>query len=81
MIEILVTVLGIYFAAGFVFGVAFAFGGGVKRIDPAAAGGTWGFKLLIIPGCAIFWPLLLKRWLKSEPPPEEKSAHRRAANA
>ena len=79
MIGILLTALGIYLLGGLVFGFVFAFGGGVKKIDPAAVEGTWGFKLLIIPGCTVFWPLLLKRWLKGEPPPEERSAHRRAA--
>ena len=79
MIGILLTVFGLYLLAGFVFGVAFAFLG-VKKIDPAAEEGTWGFKLLIIPGCAVFWPVLLKRWLKAEPPPVECSAHRKAAS-
>lgn len=78
MIGILLTALGVYLLAGFAFGIAFAFFG-AKKIDPSAVEGTWGFKLLIIPGCAIFWPVLLKRWLKSEPPPLERSAHRKAA--
>ena len=78
IITFLLTILGIYLLVGFVFGVIFAFAG-AKSIDPSAAEGTWGFKLLIIPGCAIFWPCLLKRWVKKSAPPEECSAHRRAA--
>ncbi|MDA0811346.1 MAG: hypothetical protein O3C21_02990 [Verrucomicrobia bacterium] len=78
IIPVLLTVLGIYLALGLVFGVPFALSG-AKSIDPSAAGGTWGFKLLIIPGCALFWPYLLVRWVKKSPPPEEYSAHRRAA--
>ena len=50
-----------------------------KAIDPSAVEGTWGFKVLIIPGAMIFWPLLLHRWLKRLPQPEEHSAHREAA--
>ena len=79
MIVPVLTVLGIYLLAGFLFGFAFAFFG-ARSIDPSAAAGTWGFKLLIIPGCAIFWPYLLQRWLTKRPPPDEQSTHRRAAN-
>ena len=78
MIAISLALLGIYLLIGFLFGIVFAFAG-VKDIDPAAEQGTLGFKLLIIPGCAIFWPYLLKRWLVKSPPPEERSRHRRAA--
>ena len=54
--------LGVYLACGLVFAIPFAWGG-VKKIDPHAAHGSWGFRLLIIPGAMAFWPLLLKRWL------------------
>jgi hypothetical protein len=80
ILPLLLGILGIYLAVGFLFGIIFAFAG-AKSIDPSAAAGTWGFKLLIIPGCAIFWPYLLKRWVKKSAPPEECSAHRRAAKS
>ena len=72
------AVLGVYLLVGLLFAIPFAFRG-VKAIDPAAADGTWGFKLLIIPGAMVFWPILLKRWMAGSPPPEECSAHRKAA--
>jgi hypothetical protein len=78
LIPPLLAILGAYLAIGLLFGIVFAFAG-AKVIDPNAASGTLGFKLLIIPGCAIFWPYLLKRWIGKTPPPEECSAHRRAA--
>lgn len=78
ILQFLLITLGIYMALGLVFGVVFAFLG-AKSIDPSAANGTLGFKLLILPGCAVFWPYLLMRWVKKSPPPEEYSAHRRAA--
>jgi hypothetical protein len=69
-------VLGIYLACGFMFAVPFVLFG-VKKIDPHAARGSWGFRLLIIPGTAAFWPLLLRRWMKGvHEPPEECDAHR-----
>jgi len=71
----LLAALGIYLLLGFLFGIAFAFRG-VKKIAPAAAEAGLGFKLLTIPGCTIFWPLLINRWAKQQKPPTEKGAHR-----
>ena len=71
--------LGIYLACGFVFAIAFVLFG-AKQIDPHAAHGSWGFRLLIIPGAMAFWPLLLKRWMSGmRTPPQENNAHRSAA--
>jgi len=73
-------VIGIYLACGVVFAVPFVLVG-VKQIDPHAAHGSWGFRLLIIPGTMAFWPLLLKRWASgANEPPEECNAHRRLAS-
>jgi hypothetical protein len=71
--------LGTYLACGLLFALPFALAG-VKRIDPRAARGTWGFRLLMIPGAMVFWPLLLRRWVGGlTSPPEECTTHRRAA--
>jgi membrane protein implicated in regulation of membrane protease activity len=73
--------LAVYFAAGIFFAVPFVMFG-ARKIDPHAAHGSWGFRLLIFPGVAALWPLLLRRWLKGiHEPPEECNAHRRAAGA
>lgn len=54
-------VLSVYAACGFLFALAFvAFG--VDRIDESANHASLGFRLLILPGCIAFWPLLLSRW-------------------
>ncbi|MCP3957650.1 MAG: hypothetical protein GY719_07325 [bacterium] len=74
----LVSILAIYAVVGFVFAIVFVWRG-VGRIDPAAAEGTWGFRLLIIPGAAALWPILARRWLRGEGPPEERNPHRNAA--
>lgn len=76
IVEMILLVAGIYFLLGICFAVPFVLKG-AKVIDPAAVEGSRGFKFMIFPGVALFWPLLLKRWLKKEQPPEEKSAHRR----
>lgn len=51
-----------YLGVGLVFAVAFA-ARGVSRIDPAARGTGWAFRLLIVPGSAALWPLLVRRWM------------------
>lgn len=72
-------VMGIYLMCGLASAIPFALVG-VKKIDPHAAHGSWGFRLLIIPGAMAFWPLLLRRWKGGiKEPPEQCDAHRRAA--
>ncbi len=70
--------LGAYMACGLVFAIPFVLVG-VKKIDPHAAHGSWGFRLLVIPGAMAFWPLLLRRWASGVHQPEECNAHRRLA--
>ena len=75
----LVILTGVYLLCGLVFAVPFVLIG-VGRIDLHAAHGTWGFRVLIVPGTTLLWPLLARRWLKGvHEPPEERNAHRCAA--
>ena len=60
----LLTALGLYLAAGLAVGIPFV-ARGVNRVDPAAAQSALGFRLLILPGCAALWPLLLAKWLRA----------------
>ena len=79
MFETLLAACGIYLLCGVAFALPFAWIG-VGRVDPQAVGGSWGFRLLIIPGTMFLWPLLAWRWMKGlHEPPEENSPHRRAA--
>jgi hypothetical protein len=74
-----VGLLTAYLGIGTAFAAAFV-AKGVDRIDPMARGAGWGFRLLIAPGAALFWPLLLTRWaVGSAVPPVETNAHRRLA--
>jgi hypothetical protein len=76
---VFLILLGTYLACGLAFSIPFALVG-VKKIDPHAVHGSWGFRLLVIPGTMAFWPLLLRRWaIGVKEPPEECNAHRRAA--
>jgi len=79
MIAILFSLLASYFVAGALFAVWFC-AGGVRRIDPHARLGSWGFRVTILPGVTALWPLLLARVLRGgEHPPAERTAHRLAA--
>jgi hypothetical protein len=78
-VEWIVGAAGVYLGLGAVFAVLFAWRG-VERVDPAAAGGSLGFRLLILPGAAALWPLLLRRWASGvRRPPEPGDPHRLAA--
>jgi hypothetical protein len=53
--------LGYYLAVGLLFGLVFVTVM-IGRVDPAAAGSSWRFRLLVLPGVAALWPLLAMRW-------------------
>jgi len=66
----------LYFSLGFLFAIAFVTTG-VKQLDPNAKGSGLAFRLLILPGSAAFWPLLLRRWVRGDSDvPEERNPHR-----
>jgi hypothetical protein len=74
--RLLLLVLGVYVTLGLLFAIAFIVFG-VQRIDPVARGTGIGFRLLILPGVAAFWPLLARRWMAgASEPPTEKEPHR-----
>ena len=79
MIATVFILSGVYLACGVVFAIPFVLVG-VKKIDPHAAHGSWGFRILIFPGTVALWPLLMRRWLSGvHEPPEECNAHRKPA--
>jgi hypothetical protein len=51
-----------YALLGVVFGVFFVTSG-VGRVDHATIGAPWSFRLLILPGAAALWPLMLLKWI------------------
>lgn len=67
-IPILLVIGSAYLGLGAVFAVCFVLIG-VSRIDPVASGAPVSFRLLLFPGAAALWPLLLARWLRRAPPP------------
>ncbi len=73
---LLVHALYLYGVSGLVFAIAFVTTG-VKRIDSQAIGSGVAFRVLIFPGSAALWPLLLRRWIsRTAEPPEGRNPHR-----
>jgi len=65
MIQIMLIIVMIYLLIGVVFVIPFLLRG-LTKVDETAHGGTIGFKIIIIPGVIVFWPLLLKKWMKKK---------------
>jgi hypothetical protein len=62
--RLLINATGLYLGLGVLFALPFA-ARWAGRLDPAAAAGSWGFRLLIVPGAVLLWPLLLYRVLRA----------------
>ena len=78
--QAIVFLLELYCALGILFALFFV-STGITRIDANAKGSGVGFRLLMIPGAIALWPMLARRWWRSEfAPPVENNAHRRAAS-
>ena len=63
MVEILLIIAAVYLALGVVFVIPFLMKG-LTKVDEGAHGSTMGFKIIIIPGVIVFWPVLLSKWMK-----------------
>jgi len=64
LVYITLIILAVYLFAGLIFAIPFIIRG-ITKIDEGAQGSKWGFRVIIIPGTMVFWPLLLKKWLKA----------------
>jgi hypothetical protein len=64
----IVTALVAYLSAGLVLAVFFV-SLALARVDPAAEGMPWTARLLLVPGVAVLWPLMLWKWLFQRQPP------------
>ena len=72
----IVYTLAMYAGLGLLFAMPFVCFG-VQRVDSEAQGSGVGFRLLILPGVAAFWPMFVYRWTRRiVEPPVEKNPHR-----
>jgi hypothetical protein len=63
IIVISLLVIATYLVCGLVFAIFFITKG-ITVIDESARGTGIGFRIIILPGVTLLWPLLLKKWLK-----------------
>jgi hypothetical protein len=62
IVTVLLLITSVYLIAGFLFAIAFITKG-ITKVDEGASGSGWGFRIIIIPGIMVFWPVLLKKWI------------------
>ncbi|MFW5682724.1 MAG: hypothetical protein ACOC1G_06935 [Phycisphaeraceae bacterium] len=67
MASIVVHAVMGYLALGLGFAIFFAVRG-VQGCGEAARRGTWGFRVVIVPGAMLLWPLLLLRMVQRSRP-------------
>ncbi len=63
IVTIILIILAVFLLAGILF-VFFFLARGLQKIDEGVHGSSIGFRIIIIPGCIVFWPVLLRRWLQ-----------------
>jgi hypothetical protein len=62
--EIFVNALAAYCLAGLIFAAVFV-SFGIQQVDRAAEHAPIGFRLIVLPGVAALWPILLGRWWRT----------------
>ncbi|HKU43028.1 MAG TPA: hypothetical protein VJR89_32940 [Polyangiales bacterium] len=60
---LLVTAGTYYLGVGLM--IAMLFAALVQRVEPSASGGSILFRLLIVPGATLLWPLIVVRSLRA----------------
>jgi len=69
MVEIILIIVAVYLLVGVLFVIPFLIKG-LNKIDEGAHGSTVGFKIIIIPGVIVLWPVLLSKWMRRPPSPK-----------
>lgn len=65
VVSIIFLAVAIYLIAGVLFAVFFLIKG-IEKIDTAAHGSGLGFRLIILPGTVVLWPVLLNKLMKAK---------------
>ena len=64
MVEIILIIVAVYLLLGVFFVIPFLIKG-ITKVDEDSLNSSIGFKIIIIPGVIVFWPLLLKKWMRA----------------
>jgi hypothetical protein len=65
IIGVIISIVGLYILSGVLFAIPFLIKG-VTTIDEGAHGTKLGFRIMILPGTIIFWPVLLRKWINAK---------------
>jgi hypothetical protein len=68
--EVILVIALVYLLCGLAVGLPFVLRG-VDRVDEAARGAPLGFRLLILPGTVVLWPLMATEWIKAARPGDD----------
>jgi len=60
--EMLILAAQVYAAVGVAVALAFAVAG-IGRVEPQARG-AYAFRLVVLPGLVLLWPVVAARWLR-----------------
>ncbi len=63
IVAFLLIIVIVYLGCGIVFALLFVFFG-VTKVSETARGATAGFRIIILPGVTLLWPVLLRKWLR-----------------
>lgn len=58
--QAIVLICKVWLAVGFLVSLWFV-GGAIDRVDPSARG-AYAFRPLLVPGVALLWPFVIRRW-------------------
>jgi len=75
VVTIILMAFAAYLAAGVVFLIPFQIKG-LQKIDEGVHGSSVGLSIIIIPGCIVFWPILLQKWITVEKQGNESNVKR-----
>ena len=73
IIQILLLLVVAYLICGMIFTVPFIVKG-INVVDEGAHGSSIGFRIIIIPGVIVFWPFLLRKWIKAKTTGNDQAA-------
>ena len=66
--QVIIAVVLAYLALGILFALWFVIVG-VTRLDPGSRGAPFAFRMLILPGVAVLWPVMLIKSVRARAAP------------
>ena len=64
MLQLIIIIVLIYLVMGLLFAIPFLWKG-ITKVDEGTINSKFGFKMIIMPGVIVFWPVLLRKWRKA----------------